>query len=787
MQNASKIPGTLPADYRPTGAEGLSEAQVAERRAMGYANKETKTAGRSPWQIVAANLFTLFNLLNVALALCLAQVGSYRNMLFMGVVVSNTLIGTVQELRAHRVISRLKLLNAARVRVIREGEERSCLPEELVRDELIVLERGDQVPGDAVVRFGVGAANEALLTGESESVGKVPGDWLLSGSYVSEGRIIAQLVYVGEESYAAKLTRAARKIKRPKSMLMQDLNKLIRFVAVIIVPIGAALFAKQYVVEGADLAEAVTGSVAAMIGMIPEGLALLTSVAMAVGVVRLGRHNTLTQELYGIETLARIDVLCLDKTGTITTGEMELEELIPLDLEPGALREALSRFLGAFPENTPTLNALRRAVPVGVEEPVSLQPFSSVRKHSWARFGDGNTIVLGAPGFLPQGIDGERVRQAALQSTARGRRVMVLGIIDAQGIAGAAGLIVLSEEVRENAADTIAYFARQGVQVKVISGDDPVSVSAIARKVGVRDGDRWVDASTLSEEDMDEACRRYTVFGRVTPLQKKQLVNALKRAGHSVGMTGDGVNDIPALKAADCSIAMAGGSDAAAHAAQLILLDSDFAHMPVIVAEGRRVINNITRSACLFLMKTLYSFALSLILLLLPAAYPFQPIQLTLISTLTIGLPGFFLSLERNEERVKGSFLRTVLYHALPGAVAVTFCASAAMILERYGLSQELCSTLATLSAAILGLVQLAGVCLPLTPLRLSVLLGSLIGLVCAVLLVPELFYLVPVGPREAIPLALLVAGGVALRFAVRRLLRWMAHLQKSRSARKDA
>lgn len=778
MQDELTIPHGLPEDFTPTPHGGLTQQEAARRRAAGQSNASKADEGKTLWQIICENLFTLFNLLNLCLAAALLAVGSYRNMLFMGVVISNTLIGTIQEFRARRTIRKLKVLSAPSVRVMRDGQEQTCKPEELVLGDVVILTAGDQVCADAIVLEGSGAANESLLTGESSPIPKHGEDWLMSGSFVVEGCFVAQLQRVGDESYANQLTHSARKIKRPHSALMTDLNKLLKLVSAILLPLGLLLFCKQYFLTGDALTQAVPSTVAAMIGMIPEGLILLTSVAMAVGVVRLGRQNTLVQELYGIETLARTDVLCLDKTGTITTGDMSVSKFIPLSGDEEGLKAATSRFLGGFEINTGTLSALASSAAPGSEKPVQVLHFSSQRKKSAASFADGTTLILGAPAMvLEDGFTGE-VRRLAEEETRQGRRVLLLA--QAQGcvqgeeappVTEVLGLIVLSDTLRPNAAETLAYFQRQGVTVKIISGDDPRTVSAIAKQVELPGWDSWVDASTLkTPEALQLACQEYTVFGRVTPSQKRLLVEALKNAGHCVAMTGDGVNDIPALKAADCSIAMAGGSDAAKHAAQLTLLTADFSCLPLVVGEGRRVINNVTRAASLFLTKTLYSFALSVLLLFLPGSYPFQPIQLTLISTITIGVPSFFLALEPNRERIAGGFLENVLNRAIPGAAAVAVCAALSMMTEHLGWSTAVSSTLATLSAGSIGLVVLFTVCTPFSPLRAGLMAAMVTGFVLSTLLLGDLFYLAPLTLWQLLHLAALIALGTGILF----LLRWL-------------
>ena len=564
MADILQVNTELPADFTPTAPSGLTDEEAASRKP----NISHHRPDKSTAQILAENLFTPFNGLNVALAVCLALVGSWRNMLFLGVVVSNTLIGTVQELRARKTIRKLSLLNAPTAHVLRNGQEKTCSPDALVKGDLVILRAGDQVMADAVVTSGQGAANESLLTGESTPMRKQPGDFLLSGSYILEGTFTAQLVYVGDESYAARLTRSAKEIRRPKSVLMTEVNRLIRIVSAALIPIGLLLFCKQFFLQHLPLTTAVPTSVAAMIGMIPEGLILLISVALAVGVIKLGKRNTLVQELYGIETLSRADVLCLDKTGTITTGKMTLDSLLPLSGDEGAMRTQLGRFLSSMDERSGTLDALRAEIPdVQGEKPVAVLPFSSERKKSAVSFADGTTLILGAPTFVLDDAHLAPIRKTLSDCAGRGLRVLVLaeadGCVtetDAPAVTRVIGLCLLTDEIRPAAQETLHYFHTQGVALKIISGDDEKTVAAIARKVGLSGG--AVDASTLADNELPDACERYAVFGRVTPTRKKALVEALKAKGHHVAMTGDGVNDIPALKAADCSIAMAGGADA---------------------------------------------------------------------------------------------------------------------------------------------------------------------------------------------------------------------------------
>ncbi len=742
------LPTEIPEDIQWTDEGGLSQEEAERRLHDGHGNRAPRNQGKSVGRILFDNIFTFFNLLNIFLGLCLALVGSYRNMLFLGVVLTNTVIGTVQELRARRTVQRLELLNAVQSHVLRDGREIRIPPEMLVEGDIIVLRAGDQVPADAVVVSGIGSADEAMLTGESDPVPKQRHEWLLSGSYLTEGRLLAQLVRVGGDSYLNQLTQAAKHIRRPKSALMTDLNRLVRLITYVLVPVGALLMVKQYYILKLPLESAIPNVVAAVVGMIPEGLVLLCSTALAVGVVRLGKRQLLVSEMYGIETLARIDTLCLDKTGTLTTGQMALEALLPQEASEAEMREAIARFVGAFDDDSATLRALRAACPPRQREEAVLLPFSSKRKKSAATFADGVTLILGAPDFVLE--DASPYAGLIHNQTTLGLRVLALCEGDSAmtgpecpDVKRVMGFVCLRDEIRDHAKETLDYFASQDVRIKVISGDDPQTVARIAAQAGVPEAENYIDLHTLStEEEVSEAAGRYTVFGRVTPRQKQQLVQALKAAEHAPGMTGDGVNDIPALKAADCSIAIGSEASAARHVAQMTLLNGDFAVLPQAVAEGRRVIGNIRRTSTLFLVKTIYSILLSVLTLILPIRYPFQPIQLSLISSLTIGIPGFFLALEPNKERVKGDFLRSVLIMAAPGGIAAALCAVMTSVLERTGLSPADCSTMAVMMAGAIGLVQLYTVCQPMTRLRAGLLAAMTLAFAAAVFWFGQVFFL---------------------------------------------
>lgn len=724
--------------------KGLTSREAAQRQP----NVLPKSRDGGIPAILRRNALTLFNLLNLALAGLLLWVGSYRDMLFVGVVLANTVIGVVQELRAKRTHDRLKLLSESPVRVWRDGQEIRLPPESLVEGDVVVLSRGEQIPADARVLEGGAQADESMLTGESRPAEKAAGDTLYSGSFLVGGSVTAQLTAVGENSYAGRLQVNARKVHSAQSQLMLDMRRLIRWVSIAIVPIGAAVFLRQRYTLGLNLADAVTGSVAAVLGMIPEGLILLTSVSLAAGVVKLGRRNTLVNQLYGIETLARTDVVCMDKTGTLTSGEMRLTHTVPLG-EEGQIAPCMAALISSFADDNPTNRALRQ----GFEQTSSPcvlggVPFSSQRKWSAVQL-EGRCAMLGAPEKLLTGPALELAQQEACQ----GARVLAL-VTSSQPLCGEAlpgalqplALLCLMDSLRPHVQETVQYFGRQGVSLRVLSGDNARTVSRAAQAAGIPGAENWVDMNAVSDRDYDALCEKYVVFGRVTPEDKRCLVEALRRRGHGVTMVGDGVNDIPALKAADCSIAMAGGSDAASRVAQMTLLDADFNILPQIMLEGRRVINNITRAASLFLVKNLFSLFLSIALMVLPFDYPFAPIQLTLISSLTIGFPSFVLALQPSDERVRGNFLRNVIMRALPGGVSAAALLLALLAAApALSYSADVVSTLSTYIAGYSGVFMLLLTCLPLNRLRAGLVALMAGGLALAVTLFPKVFYLTPV------------------------------------------
>ena len=753
---------------KPTG---LSSAEVAARQQQGKTNRPPKSPTKTVGQIVRDNVCSYFNLVFVVLACMLASVGSWLNMGFLGVVFWNTLIGIVQQLRAKKTIDQLTLVSARKVRCLRDGTWTSCLSEDLVQDDVVAFGAGDQIIADAVVLEGSVQVNESLITGEARAVPKSPGGELRSGSFLMAGHCTARLTRVGEESYANRLTAAAQADghKVAKGEMMRSLDKLIQAIGLGLIPVGAALFWKQHWVMAMDLRSSVESMVAALIGMIPEGLYLLTSVALAIGMLRLARRRVLTQDMNCIETLARVDVLCVDKTGTITESVMEADAPIPL--ADGPLEDILHSYYGAEEPDNDTGRALKARFGQGSGGwPVTGQiPFNTAYKYSAKSFGTHGVYVVGAPNVVAGTRSGE-FRSQLTPLLAQGRRVLLLArydgslpdppeTLDPERLTFLA-LLPLQNRIRSSAPKTFAYFAEQGVAIKVISGDDPQAVSHVAAQAGIAGAQRWVDAATLPDDQaLEQAAADCTVFGRVTPEQKRKLVHALQKQGHTVAMTGDGVNDVLALKDADCGIAMASGAQAASQVAQLVLLDSDFAALPNVVAEGRRVINNIQRSASLFLVKNIFSLLLSLVTLCLPLAYPFQPLQLSLISAVTIGLPSFVLALEPNYELVRGKFMHNVLHAALPGGLTdflLVFCAQG--FAYTFDLSADALGTISTLLVLETGLIVLFGVCHPFTPVRWA-LWGSctILGLGGAVLFAPWL-ELIPLDLGATLVLAVLAA-----------------------------
>lgn len=684
---------TIPA-VNPPLERGLSSAEVAERKANGYANISNNQNTRTLKEIVKSNVFTYFNGIFIVLAILMFAVGAWKNTMFLIVVVTNTLIGIIQEVRSKKAVDKLTILAEGKVTVIRDGQQQEVVTSELVRDDLVLFKNGDQICADAVVRAGEVSVNEALLTGESDAIQKPIGEKLKSGSSCTSGRCLAQLTRVGSESYASRLTAQAKSnVEATKSEMMRSLDKLIKFIGIALIPIGIALFISQKTKADLSVSESIVATVSALIGMIPEGLYLLTSVALVLSVMRLSRRKVLVRDMNCVETLARVDTLCVDKTGTITEPGMDVDELVCLnpDRFPEAtVREMLYAYYGTMDADNDTAVAMNAAFregdaakryATGRFQPTNVVPFSSETKWSAVTFGPADTFLIGAPEFILKEY-ASIVTEYAKPWTSKGMRVLLVAYyngspVDASGRPALdprrvepVAFVCILNRIRNQAPETFSYFAEQGVTVKVISGDNPVTVSNVAQQANIANAENYIDATTLdTPEKLQDAASRYTVFGRVTPQQKLALVKALKAEGHTVAMTGDGVNDVLALKEADCGIAMASGSQAASQISKLVLLDSDFASMPSIVAEGRQVINNIQRSASLFLVKNIFSFLFAILTLFIAFPYPMLSNQMSIISSLTIGIPGFFLALQPNATRIQGRFLPNVLFRAAPGGL----------------------------------------------------------------------------------------------------------------------
>lgn len=739
--------------YNSEYKKGLTSQQVQEHRLHGWTNKAVEPPSKTTKEIVHENVFTYFNLIFVVLAVLLCLVGSFRDLTFLPVIIANTLIGIIQEIRAKQVLDKLTMLNAPRASVVRDGKRTVINAEDLVVDDIVIFKAGDQVCADAEVSAGEVQVNESLLTGEADEITKRKGDKLMSGSFIVSGQCHARLDKVGEDSYISKLTLQAKAMQsKEQSEMIRSLDKLVKCVGVAIIPIGIVLFSQAFFIQHDGFRESVTSMIAAVIGMIPEGLYLLASVALAVSSIRLAQKKVLLHDMKCIETLARVDVLCVDKTGTITENTMKVQKLIKTDeydeKEKGGLSLLVGDFAAAMTNDNITMAALKEYfTKASGKKVLSKTGFSSATKYSSVTFEDG-AYVLGAPEFvLKEKYDDYAEEITEYAST--GSRVLAFGIYDGEvdgkplthGILPF-GFVLLANPIREAAKETFEYFAEQGVEVKVISGDNPVTVSNVAKQAGIKNADRYVDASEFEDEQsMRKALLNNTVFGRVTPSQKRKFVRILKEAGHTVAMTGDGVNDVLALKDADCSIAMASGSDAAAQASQLVLLESDFSCMPEVVLEGRRVVNNIQRSASLFLVKNIFSFLLSVASVVFMFTYPLEPSQVSLISMFTIGVPAFFLALEPNKNMIKGHFLTNVLLKALPAALTDALAVAALVIFGRtFDVSSTDISTAATMLLAIVGFMILYKISAPMNKIRFSIVSGCIAGLLFCSIFLKDLF-----------------------------------------------
>lgn len=730
--------------------QGLTSEEVTERLKAGQSNVAVKAPFKSTGQIIRDNTFTYFNFVFFVLAIILFSVGAYRSLTFIPVILANTLIGIIQELRSKKALEKLTITSAREATVIRDGKEQKLPVHELVVDDVVVFTAGNQIPADAEIIDGEVSVNESLLTGEADEIGKKKGAELLSGSFIVSGECVARLTKVGADSYASKLTLQAKAIKTgEQSEILKSLNKLVKIAGIAIIPVGLLLFSRQFFLNGKELLPSIQGGAAAVIGMIPEGLYLLASVTLAISALRLARNKVLVHEMKCIETLARVDVLCVDKTGTITSPDMSVSEVIYLKDESQTLPKiaCLVRSLSA---DNATMLAMKDYFKKSSEKAEEIFGFSPEFKYSAAKISD-KSFVLGAPEFILRN-DYEKYRAEIEKYTKKGFRVLVfaeyLGSLDGKALTKKAeplALITLMNPVRKTAPATFRYFAEQGVDIKVISGDNPLTVSEVARQAGIKDAGKYIDARRLStDEDYLTAVEKYTIFGRVLPEQKRKLVKALQNQHHTVAMTGDGVNDVLALKDADCSIAMASGSDAAVHAAQLVLLESDFSKMPNVVKEGRRVVNNLERSGSLFIVKNIFSFTAAVFSIILGFSYPLLPAQVSIVTMWVIGVPSFFLSQMPNEDLIRGRFISNILKKAIPGGLAnVTVVLLTYLGCVLFGVPDEQISTACTLAFAIVGMIYLYTVCRPFNLYRRFVWLGCLAGLTFCLTILRWFFELV--------------------------------------------
>ncbi|AHI11794.1 HAD-IC family P-type ATPase [Lactobacillus helveticus] len=766
---------------------GLTTAEVEQKIAAGEVNKAVDDQFKTNKQIIRENVFTYFNLIFLVLSILLVVVGAYKDLTFLPVIILNTVIGIVQEIRAKKILSKLNVMNATDIGALRNGKEEQVPIEKLVKGDIVLLKTGDQIPADGQVIKGNIRVNESLLTGESDEITKEVSDELMSGSFVVSGNAYMQLEKVGKESYISKLTIKAKAMgNSEQSEMVRSINKLIKWVGIIIIPLGIALFSMSFFVNKMSLYRSIVSMEAAIIGMIPEGLYLLTTIALALSAVRLARKQVMLHDMKSVETLARVNVLCVDKTGTITEPKMSVEKAVPSKNYQGDLDKVigdLDKVIGDFAQNMPADNATMKAVHSFFtqntgQKASSILPFTSVNKYSGVVFND-HTLLIGAPEMVLRDQFDEY--QAEFEKYAKtGYRVLI--VADYPGVlteddskltkpVEVYGYILLTNPIRKEAKATFEYFAKQGVAIKVISGDNPVTVSRVAQQAGIQNSDAYIDASEIPENGYEEAVQKYSVFGRVKPEQKRKFVKALQKQGNTVAMTGDGVNDILAMKKADCSIAMASGNSAAVQASQVVLLDSNFARMPMVVNEGRRVVNNIQRSASLFLVKNIFSFLMAIFSLVMVINYPLQPSQITLISAFTIGLPSFLLALESNHNRIRGQFIPNILSRAIPGGLTDMLAVSILVVAGGYiALDHNDVGTTATLLLVAVGMMVLYHISAPLNRFRLLVMLGSFLGLILAIIFLHDLFSLKMISDKAIFIL-------VVLFCAATTIFRWLSRI----------
>ncbi|MCM1506807.1 MAG: HAD-IC family P-type ATPase [Ruminococcus flavefaciens] len=730
---------------------GLTPEQVSQRIADGYDNKPVESPSKSTKEIISENVFTYFNFIFFILACLLVFVGSYRDMTFIPIIIANTLIGIFQELRSKKTLDKLTMLNAPVTTVIRDGKEMTVQSQSLVLDDIAVFRAGNQISADAIILDGSVSVNESLLTGEADEIIKSAGDTLMSGSFVVSGACRARLEKVGSDSYISQLTlQAKRSRKGEQSEMIRSLNRIVKIAGIIIIPIGVFMFYQQYFINDIPMKDSIEAMVAAVIGMVPEGLFLIASTTLAISAMRLAMGKVLVHDMKCIETLARVDVLCVDKTGTITENSMSVNKVIPLtnEISEGELHGLLSDFSASQDSDNETMASLKNyfSTPSG-RKAVGRTGFSSKYKYSSVTFESGS-YVIGAPDFIIKEITPQH-RQIIDENSRKGHRVLVFGRYG--GVPDGKELkddfkpicfILISNPIRENAPETFKFFAEQGVEIKVISGDNPVTVSEVAKQAGIENAKNYIDASTLTNDNaIYDAVQRYTVFGRVTPDQKRKFVKALKLQGRTVAMTGDGVNDVLALKDADCSVAMASGSEAAAQVSQLVLLESDFSKMPDVVMEGRRVVNNLERSGSLFLVKNIFSLIMSILTICFGITYPLKPSQISLISLFTIGIPALVLSQMPNQDMIRGKFMTNILLKAFPAGITDTIIVAAMVFFgNAYNVDQADIATASTILLCIVGLMILFEISRPMNVYKMTLWIFCIFGLAFCMVFVSDLF-----------------------------------------------
>lgn len=777
---------------------GLTRQQAEERMVKGWNNAPVDPPSKTVKEIITSNLFTYFNLIFATIAALLIFVGAFRDLTFLPVILCNTMVGIIQEIRSKKVLDNLNVLNAPKATVVRDGNPQVLPADQVVLDDVVIFAAGNQICADAIVLEGEVQVNESLLTGESDEITKKPGDSLMSGSFIVSGSCHARLDKVGADSYISKLTLEAKASRQgEQSEMIRSLNRLVQIVGFLIIPIGAVLFGQQYLLGNSSIKESVQGMVAAVIGMIPEGLYLLASVALVVSVMRLAGKKVLVHDMKCIETLARVNVLCVDKTGTITENTMKVSNVVPLEPYDSDAMEPLHALIGDFAHAMSRDNITMAAMQEYFTENTgkiasSVTSFSSAFKYSSATFEE-TSYVLGAPEFVLR-EDYASYQEIIETYGNEGYRVLVFGayegIPDGKELTEKVvpyGLVLLANPIRKEAWETFQYFADQGVDIKVISGDNPVTVSRVASQAGIAHSENYIDASTLqTEEEIDRAVLEYTVFGRVTPAQKRQFVRSLKKAGKTVAMTGDGVNDVLALKDADCSVAMASGSDAAAQASQLVLLESNFSCMPSVVLEGRRVVNNIERSASLFLVKNIFSFLLAMFSMAFMMTYPLEPSQISLIGMFTIGIPAFLLAMEPNKKMIQGHFLSNVLLKALPAGLTDVLIVGFLTIFGKvFGLTNEEISTAATLLLAIVGLMILFNISKPMNKFRWVIWFGMVAGLLFCSIFLKDLFAIGKITTKCGLVLIIFAIATEPLLRYISILIRNISNWKKRRNEKK--